>query len=122
MGESDCMDAARRGQCLPKCRKYQGDSDCCAGPPPECPARCVEQARYGFCPTACKIYEGDINCCAPTCPAKCTNRRRGSCAAGGVAECNNIPGCCPDQYDVLFGAVAFDGKSNDGTDSWTISA
>jgi hypothetical protein len=34
-------------------------------------------------------------------------RRRGECSAGGVAECKNVPGCCPEKYDAVYGDVSF---------------
>ena len=57
--------------------------------------------------TGLQVYEGDPDCCAPTCPAKCTNKRRSECSAGGVRECDGIPGCCPELFDVVFGAGVF---------------
>ena len=34
-------------------------------------------------------------------------RRRDECSAGGVPECNRVPGCCPEKYDALYGDVTF---------------
>jgi len=78
-------------------------------PPPTCERNpeCAEKSRWGECPAECKQYEGNPDCCAPTCPAKCTNKRRGECSAGGVQECKGIPGCCPEKFDVVYGAGVY---------------
>ena len=34
-------------------------------------------------------------------------RRRKECGAGGVAECDGIPGCCPEHFDIVFGAGVY---------------
>ena len=34
-------------------------------------------------------------------------RRRKECSAGGVSECDGIPGCCPEHFDLVFGAGVY---------------
>ena len=118
------MEAAARGECLPECKQYAGNPKCCrfvtdddvCSRPRDicvcsrsgmCSADCQEKSFWGECPKRCKEFEGDPDCCAPTCPAKCTNRRRGECGAGGVPECDGIPGCCPEHFDIVFGAGVY---------------
>ena len=79
------------------CYKYNG----------ACSEFCRESSKWGECPKECKKFKGDPDCCAPDCPAKCTNKRRNECNARGVSECNAIPGCCPEKFDSIFGAVTF---------------
>ena len=41
---------------------------------------------------------------------------RDECSSGGVPECDMIPGCCPQHFNELYGAVSFgdeDGQDND---------
>merc|ERR1712111_189090 len=99
-----CMDAAKSGNCLPECKGYEGNPRCCPG---ECPLDCQEKSLWGECLAKCKPFEGDPNCCAATCPAKCTNRRRKECSAGGIPECDNIPGCCAEHFDVVYGVGVY---------------
>jgi len=107
-----CIKSAADGDCLPTCEQYNSPK-CCS----KCPAKCVEAALIGFCPKDCKQFQGDANCCAPKCPPKCTSKRRGSCAATGVEECGQIPGCCPDLFDELYGQVSFEArKGREGKD------
>lgn len=50
------------------------------------------------------------------CPPKCTCKRRGECSSGGVPECDMVPGCCPQHFNEVYGAVSFadeDGQGND---------
>ena len=117
------MEAAARGECLPECKQYAGNPKCCRCVTDDdvcrdivtfvccrsgmCSADCQEKSFWGECPKRCKEFEGDPDCCAPTCPAKCTNRRRAECGAGGVPECDGIPGCCPEHFDIVFGAGVY---------------
>ena len=34
-------------------------------------------------------------------------RRRKECSAGGVNECDGIAGCCPEHFDIVFGAGVY---------------
>ena len=101
-----CIVAAKNGQCLPECSHYK-DIKCCALAQLKqgCPKKCSEAATWGECPNECKKYSPDPLCCAPKCPAKCTNKRQGECSIRGVSECSNVPGCCPEKYELLFGDV-----------------
>lgn len=81
------------------CYKYKG----------ACSEHCRESSKWGECPKECKKHQGDPDCCAPDCPFKCTNKRRNECSALGVNECGGIPGCCPEKFDSVFGAVTFGG-------------
>ena len=112
-----CKDAAKRKQCAAGCEKWNRQ-DCCYS---DCPSDCIEKARWGECPKKCAKFKDDPKCCAPKCPAKCTNKRSAlwkisgtseKCRSEGVPECGGIKGCCPEHYDVLFGAVAFDPDSS----------
>ena len=41
---------------------------------------------------------------------------RDECSSGGVPECDMVPGCCPEHFNELYGAVSFgdeDGQGND---------
>ena len=96
-----CMDAAKSGKCPSDCEQYAGNPNCCIRS--DCPLECQEKSLWGECPAQCKEFAGNPDCCAATCPAKCSNRRRKECSAGGVAECDGIPGCCPEKFDVVFG-------------------
>merc|ERR1719187_2208718 len=98
----ECKTSASRGETNPKCRKHLGDKECYV-PPSTCPVECQKDAALGFCSSKCKQFEGNPDCCAPTCPAKCTNKRRGECSAGGVPECGGVEGCCPERYDSVYG-------------------
>ena len=71
----ECKTSASRGETNPKCRKHLGDKECYV-PPSTCPVECQKDAALGFCSSKCKQFEGNPDCCAPTCPAKCTNKRR----------------------------------------------
>ena len=90
---------------MSKCGEMRDSCVCCRSG--MCSADCQEKSFWGECPKRCKEFEGDPDCCAPTCPAKCTNRRRGECGAGGVPECDGIPGCCPEHFDIVFGAGVY---------------
>jgi len=98
----ECRSSASRGETNPDCRQHLGDKECYA-PPSTCPVECQKDAALGFCSSKCKEFEGNPDCCAPTCPAKCTNKRRGECSAGGVPECGGVAGCCPERYDIVYG-------------------
>jgi len=100
-----CMDAAKSGKCPSDCEKYAGNPKCCIRS--DCPIECQEKSLWGECPAQCKEFAGNPDCCAPTCPAKCTNRRRKECSVGGVTECDGIPGCCPEKFDVVFGVGVY---------------
>ena len=71
----ECKTSASRGETNPNCRKHLGDKECYV-PPSTCPVECQKDAALGFCSSKCKQFEGNPDCCAPTCPAKCTNKRR----------------------------------------------
>ena len=86
------------------CYKYKGD-----GTRSVCSEYCRESSKWGECPKECKKHKGDPDCCAPECPSKCTNKRRNECSARGVSECDGIPGCCPEKFDSIYGAVTFGG-------------
>jgi len=104
----ECQRAFKNRIPLAKCKAYETKySKCYFKPITGCPPECIEKSRWGECPAQCKAYEGNPDCCAPTCPAKCTNKRRGECSASGVSECNGIPGCCPEKFDVVFGAGVY---------------
>merc|ERR1712080_612293 len=79
-----CQDSVKRGETNEACREYLGDTQCYING--DCPDECQQKALWGECPAACKEYMGNPDCCAPSCPPKCTNRRRGSCEATGVEE------------------------------------
>jgi len=96
-----CMDSAKKGECPSECEQYAGNPNCCIRS--DCPLECQEKSLWGECPAQCKEYAGNPDCCAATCPPKCTNKRRKECSAGGVSECDGIPGCCPEKFDVVFG-------------------
>eukprot|EP00092_Neocalanus_flemingeri_P023887 GFUD01025912.1.p1 GENE.GFUD01025912.1~~GFUD01025912.1.p1 ORF type:complete len:697 (+),score=162.50 GFUD01025912.1:64-2154(+) len=102
---SKCMDEAKKGKCPSECKKYAGNPNCCIRS--DCPVECQEKSLWGECPAQCKQFAGNPDCCAATCPAKCTNKRRKECSGGGVAECDGIPGCCPEKFDVIFGPGVF---------------
>ena len=34
-------------------------------------------------------------------------RRRKECSAGGIPECDNIPGCCAEHFDVVYGVGVY---------------
>lgn len=91
----------------PRQVKYPVITNWCYTYTHKCPPKCVEAAKWGECPQECRKHSCDPSCCAPVCPAKCTNKRMGECSVGGVEECANIPGCCPDKFDLLFGDVVF---------------
>ena len=71
----ECRSSASRGETNPDCRQHLGDRECYV-PPSTCPVECQKDAALGFCSSKCKQFEGNPDCCAPTCPAKCTNKRR----------------------------------------------
>jgi len=105
------MDAAAQGKCPSDCEKYAGNPSCCIRS--DCPLECQEKSLWGECPRQCKEFAGNPDCCAATCPAKCTNRRRSECSGGGVSECDGIPGCCPEHFDIVFGAGVYLASDND---------
>jgi len=102
---SKCMTAAAKGECPSECEQYAGNPKCCIRS--DCPLDCQEKSLWGECPKKCKEFAGNPDCCAATCPAKCTNRRRKECSAGGVNECDGIAGCCPEHFDIVFGAGVY---------------
>jgi len=101
-----CQDSVKRNETNEACREYLGDSKCYL-PSGNCPNECQQKALWGECPAACKEYMGNPDCCAPTCPPKCTNKRRGSCEATGIEECGGIPGCCAEHFDQVFGVGVY---------------
>jgi len=100
-----CQDSVKRGETNEACREYLGDTQCYING--DCPDECQQKSLWGECPAQCKEYMGNPDCCAPTCPPKCTNKRRGSCEATGTEECGGIPGCCPEHFDQVFGAGVY---------------
>jgi len=100
-----CRDSVARGEQNDDCKQYLGDTQCYIRT--DCPNECQQKALWGECPAQCKEFMGNPDCCAPTCPAKCTNKRRGSCEASGAEECGGIPGCCPEHFDQVFGAGVY---------------
>jgi len=104
--EEECLVSASRNENNPNCKQYVGNPICYI-PDSTCPAECQQKALWGECPRQCKEYMGNPDCCAPTCPAKCTNKRRGECGAGGVPECDGIAGCCPEHFNEVFGAGVY---------------
>lgn len=102
----DCRSSASRGENNPSCRQHAGNPKCYV-PSGDCPDECQQKSLWGECPAQCKEYEGNPDCCAPTCPAKCTNKRRSECSAGGVEECGGVAGCCPEKYGQVFGAGVY---------------
>jgi len=102
------------------------EPDCCCD---KCPTWDIEW----YCPAAetkniqpiCKDNL-DLNKCPECpcperpkkCPPKCTCKRRCEGGASGVRECDMVPGCCPQHFNELYGAVSFadeDGQGNDKT-------
>ena len=45
-------------------------------PLPPCPIPCQSHFTWSSCPSSCSLYQAKDNCCLPTCPAKCTRRRK----------------------------------------------
>merc|ERR1712059_177871 len=102
----ECQESARRGETNKNCKEHLGDRDCYI-PSTVCSEECQQKSLWGECPQSCKEFEGNPDCCAPTCPPKCSNKRRSECSSGGVRECGGIPGCCPEKYDIVFGAGVY---------------
>ena len=69
-----CRDSVARGEQNDDCKQYLGDTQCYIRT--DCPNECQQKALWGECPAQCKEFMGNPDCCAPTCPAKCTNKRR----------------------------------------------
>jgi len=95
-----------------------------------CCDKCPTWDTEWYCPVVnttdlgptCEEYPDLKECpdCCPErpkkCPPKCTCKRRCSGGSVGVPECDMVPGCCPEHFNELYGAVSFrdeDGQGND---------
>jgi len=78
-------------------------------PPTNCSPNCLLVLPWQQCPLGCSSHNFPPPCCRPSCPAKCARNVGGSAACPQTTtfrECDLVPGCCPEPYDLVFGAGA----------------
>jgi len=79
--------------------------------PTTCPPSCILSIPWQQCPLGCSSHNSPPPCCRPRCPAKCARNVGDSCAPSTtLRECGLVPGCCPEPYDLVFGAGANFGR------------
>jgi len=82
---------------------------------PKCPDKCERAIKEKTKDQSCCSEYGS-RCCyqAKPCPAKCvfkspclSSQNKPLDVEVGVQECDNVPGCCPERFDVVFGAGVY---------------
>merc|ERR1719239_1684815 len=82
-------------------------------PPTTCSPNCLLVLPWQQCPLGCSSHNLPPPCCRPSCPAKCARNVGGPEACPqttALRECEMVPGCCPEPYDLVFGAGADFGR------------
>merc|ERR1719237_481459 len=82
-------------------------------PPIDCSPNCMLQLPWQQCPLGCSSHNLPPPCCRPSCPAKCARGVGGPVACPpttALRECDMVPGCCPEPFDLVFGAGADFGR------------
>jgi len=99
--------------CCDKCPTWDTEWYCPAAETTDLGLICENNPYLNKCPNCPDCPERPKKC-----PPKCTCKRRDECNPRGVEECDMVPGCCPQHFNELYGAVSFadeDGQGNDKT-------